>query len=242
MNDSRGIVPIGDLAGSVTINQPLVSVDVTPHEARVLAAHQHESALKGIHEAGHTVIGAMLGVRIKTADIGLRHSGETTLGLGDETEVAFSSVSQMDDRIVITLAGLEAERHFLGELMDGGNSDFQYATTLCLDMAAAGMEPDISVSFRAFGGYGSPPHPQWLVDGVAQAADKRMKAARERAAELVDRHADKILAFARLLVAAPERRLSDDDLAQALRAVGIVPPASLQPVGGMRGTRRRRRG
>ena len=35
MDESRGLVPIGDLAVSLTLNHPLVSVDVTPHEAQV---------------------------------------------------------------------------------------------------------------------------------------------------------------------------------------------------------------
>ena len=63
----------------------------------------------------------------------------------------------------------------------------------------------------------------------------------DRAQELVGIHAGDVLELARLLVAAPDRRLSDDGLDTALRAIGIEPPAGSNPVGGVRRARRRRR-
>src|SRR4051794_17177560 len=101
MNDTNALVAIRDLAGLVTTNQPLVSVDVTTHEARVLAANQQEAALKGCHEAGHACVAAILGIRVKAADINLRHRGETTLGWNDETQLVFSTESRLNDLIVV---------------------------------------------------------------------------------------------------------------------------------------------
>lgn len=241
MTEPRELVVIGELADDLASQQPLVTVDVTEYEAQVIAAHQRESALRGIHEAGHVVAAAVLGVRVKASDISIRHTGETTLGWNDETEVGFITASRMHQLVVISLAGMEAEQHFLGELTDGGSGDMLEATNRCLEMIAAGMEPAIAVSHRAFGGYQGPPHPQWLTDEIAKAVDERMRHARQQAAELVRQRAEQILGVARLLVAAPQRRLADDRLAAALRAVGIDPPAAAQPVGGARRTRRRRR-
>jgi hypothetical protein len=61
MTESTGPVAMNNLANSLALDEPLVSVEVTSHEARVLAAHQRESALKGIHEAGHAVVATLLG-------------------------------------------------------------------------------------------------------------------------------------------------------------------------------------
>ena len=44
----------------------------------------------------------------------------------------------------------------------------------------------------------------------------------------------------RLLVAAPDRRLSDDELERALRSIGVEIRGQNVPVGGVRPTRRRR--
>jgi ATP-dependent Zn protease len=238
----NGLVAIEKLAGSLADEQPLYRVEITGYEVKVLAAHQYEAALRGIHEAGHTVIAAVLGIRVKTADISLRHAGETTLGWNDETEVAFMTTTRMDDLVVVSLAGMEAERHFMGELTDGATGDLHDATRRCLAMIAAGMEPSIAISYRSFGAYNGVPHPNWLVDRIARAVDTRIKSARDRAQELVGMHAGHVLELARLLVAAPDRRLSDDGLDTALRAIGIEPPAGSNPVGGVRRARRRRRG
>lgn len=242
MDDTKSLVRIGDLAGSLAIDQPLVTVEVTEREAALLAVHQHESALKGVHEAGHTVVAGVLGIRVKSADVGIRHGGETTLALEDETDVAFRTATQMKDLVVIMLAGMEAERHFLGEPTDGSSGDLLEATNQCLAIVGAGMEPAApAMSHRAFGAYSSLPHPNWMVDQIAKAVDERMKQSRERSAELVTAHADQILSFARLLVGAPSRRLSDDKLDDAMASIGIELPAPAAPIGGMRRTRRRRR-
>jgi hypothetical protein len=149
----------------------------------------------------------------------------------------------MNDLVVVSLAGMEAERRFLGELTDRSSGDLLDATNRCLDIVAAGIEPDApTMSFRAFGGFQQLPHPDWMVDSIAKAVDERMSAAQQRASGLVASHAEQILSFARVLVAAPHRRLSDDKLDEALRAVGLEPPAPYQPVGGRRRRRRRRRG
>jgi ATP-dependent Zn protease len=237
----NGLVAIEKLAGSLTDEQALYRVDITGYEVKVLAAHQYEAALRGIHEAGHTVIAALLGIRVKTADISLRHAGETTLGWNDETEVAFTTATRMNDLVVATLSGMEAERHFMGELTDGATGDLRDATDRCMAMIAAGMEPSIGVSYRSFGAYNGLPHPNWLIDRIARAVDARIKLARDRARELAQMHAAQILEFARLLVAAPDRRLSDEGLDNALRVIGIEPPPGASPVGGVRRARRRRR-
>lgn len=239
-NDNQAVA-IENLAGDLTNQQTLVAVELTEHEARVLAAHQRESALRGIHEAGHVVVAAVLGVRIKSADISIRHSGVTDLGWNDETEVGYLTGTRMDDLVAVSLAGLEAEQHFLGEATNGGSGDLADATSRCLEMVAAGMDAAVAVSFKSFGAYQGLPHPYWLVDQIAQAVDERMRRSRKRAAELVANNAERVVDFARLLVAAPNRRLSDDRLAAALHAIGIDPPPTPHPVGGMRRTRRRRR-
>lgn len=240
MNEDEAVA-IDHLAGDLANHQTLVAVELTEHEARVLAAHQREAALRGIHEAGHVVVAAVLGVRVKSADISIRHAGETTLGWSDETEVGFTTATRMDHLVAVSLAGMEAEEHFLGEITDGGSADLEDATSRCLDMIAAGMDPAVAMSFKSFGTYQSLPHPDWMVDQIANAVDERMRRGRKRAAELVADNAERVIGFARLLVAAPNRRLSDDRLAAALHAVGIEPPPTLHPVGGMRRTRRRRR-
>jgi hypothetical protein len=71
--------------------------------------------------------------------------------------------------------------------------------------------------------------PDSLTEKIGTAVDERMGAARTRAQALVEEHAEHILAFARLLVAAPNRRLSDEALDAAMRS--ILPAMPERPTG-----------
>lgn len=195
-----------------------IEVLVTQAAAGHLAAWDGDMKRRAVHEAGHLVAASTLGFRAREVDIRSRSGGSTLLGLGEDDEPEAESASRQFDRIVVSLAGHSIDTIVFGEPTTGSRSDIETATRLALERFDGGLDREGPlVSISAFFGE----EPEKLREMRMTAAIATIDRAATRAAELVVEHQDKIIAFARLLYA--ERRLVDDALISAIRAVGLDP-------------------
>ena len=183
---------------------------VSTRRERVRPADRRRLA---IHEAGHAVVAAILGqpptrVEIRAVD------GVTACERDSETGL---TGAEARDRIAIAIAGLESERALMGGPSLGSESDMQTASRLAVRLVTSGCADDLALHPAVLG-------PGATVTGLETSATGILRVERERAAQLVGTHLDQIAAFAERLMEA--RILAGDEVAEALRAVGIVGPAA----------------
>lgn len=218
MDNGNALIALGDaLSGEVTT----VAVEVTPAAGEHLRAWQVDQHVQALHEAGHAVIAAVLHVPVKAIDIKGRAGGFTEFGWRDDTMPSYTTASQARDMIVVSLAGWAIESVVIGQPTTGSDSDLRSATRSALDMIASGMDPGAPfVSFNSFGDH-TLRLPTAIADEVGRSVMATLAEARARALDLAEHYRDQTLALAR--VVAERRRLTDDELLAALRAVGLDP-------------------
>lgn len=196
-----------------------ITVALTQPAVKVLMAWDGDQQIKALHESGHTVVAALLGVTAKTIDIKNKFGGCSILDSDDDERPSIVRASAHLDKIVIVLAGREAEILVLGEPTSGNSSDISDATRFAKQYFGGGMDP------HALGGGIDTDYfstvPTALGEALLSSMIETLTTARGRARELVTGHRDQIVALARIVYDA--RRLSDDALAAALREIGLDP-------------------
>lgn len=215
--DERELVPFGPdrlpLDGG-----PRVEVEVSRATAEHLVAWDVDQRVKAVHEAGHAVAAAVLGIPIKAVDISDRDGGHTEYGLSDDSHPVAMPDGRVLDLIVVALAAMAAERAILGQATTGCSHDLEQATQLAYERFEAGLDPAAPFIHPA----GMPFNlvSSILVAQLHRAAVATLGRCRARSEALVEQHQTAILSFATTLYR--ERRLAGATLDDALRVAGIV--------------------
>ena len=155
-----------------------------------------EERLKtAIHEAGHAIVGRVLGLKLLSVNILSRGnaSGLTTF----ETPPAVFSLEELERQVVTGLAGRAADEILSGAATSGAVGDLRKATHL-LSMAhgAFGLGPSLISRFRVIGADEMAPLDPQLLKIVERDLDRLMNTARA----LVREHSPLILTVADWLV------------------------------------------
>ena len=109
-----------------------------------MAAWDIDQKAKAIHEAGHAVIGAALGIPVKAVDISGRHGGHTELGSWDDNQPETTTGQDLLNEITMTLAAAAAaERLIIGHGTTGSTDDLRQATAVAYTRLSAGLDPDV---------------------------------------------------------------------------------------------------
>jgi ATP-dependent Zn protease len=196
-----------------------LGVSITPAAVGVLLAWEGDQQLRALHEAAHGVAATVLGIGASTLDIKPRAGGCSILNVHNDDEPSIVRASVHADRIVVALAAAAAERLILGEVTDGNGYDIRHATHMAVERFSTGMDPDAPAGGIALDSiHGAPESAREL---MAASILRTMAAARERADTLVAENREAIICLARSLYGA--RRLSDGELANALREAGLEP-------------------
>ncbi|MEX1172800.1 MAG: hypothetical protein WEG56_09335 [Chloroflexota bacterium] len=219
MNSRSALIPVS-LDGaddSIVAAAPAITVTVSQAAVDHLAAWTRDQRTIAVHEAGHTVVAALLGLSLAAVSIKSHSGGRLELGIDADDQPRFRPDSMLRNLITASLAGLAAEQRILGEGSETSQSDIAQATQIAQTRLNAGLVaeyPPIDVGSFQYGGV-----PQAFVERQADLVIVQTERARAEAQQLVADHADQILAFAARLFAA--RRLDGDVLVAALREVGV---------------------
>ena len=199
---------------------PRAAVVVTQAAADHLVAWDVDQRVKAVHEAGHAVAAALLGIPVTEVEITDRAGGRTELGLGSDDRPAAMTDALILDQMVVALAASAAERTILGQPTTGGAHDLEQATQLAYQRFEAGLDPDAplinytAVSYSLCSSI--------MIDAFYRAALAALEQCRERAEALMTDHAEAVLRFASTLYAA--RRLAGAPLDAAFAdALGSSP-------------------
>ena len=191
---------------------PVREVEITEAAAEHVAAWDFDQRVTAVHEAAHAVVAAALGVPVKAVDISSRDGGHTEIGVGADNLPATTTDRMLLDLIVVRQAALHAERLIFGQGTTGSAGDISAATSLAYERIRTGLDP--AAPLVVPDGI-----PYWagatelLRTQMLEAAHATLAACRDRAAALVERHREGIVAFAGPLYA--RRRLEGEAL-QAL--------------------------
>lgn len=196
---------------------PRTQVEITHAAAAHVAAWDIDQKVKAIHEAGHAVIGAVLGIPVKAVDISGRHGGHTELGTWDDNLPETTTGQDLLNDMVMTLAAPAAERLIIGQGTTGAADDLRRATSTAYTRLSAGLDP--AVPYISPDGIPFSLFPDSLGRDFYRAASATLAECRDRAEELVAKHQATILSFATLLYA--RRRLAGAELDEALEAAGV---------------------
>ena len=217
-NKSKSIVPRSPDLG---LKVPRVAVDTTAAGAAHLRAWAGDQQLAALHESAHVVVGAVLGIALKSVDIKSRLGGRAEFGFADDTQPAYRTASRIRAEIAMALGGLVAEFHLLGEGTSGAHDDIRRATDTARELVDGGLDPRAPwYSIRAFS-HREERIPDGVLDAYHEVVAAIVTEQRLRAEALVVQYADAIVGLATRIY--ERRRLSDGELADALRAVGIEP-------------------
>lgn len=168
-----------------------------------------------VHEAGHVLVAAATGATGTLAARIDADGGMARIGLGDDA--ALATEAQLDDRLVVLLAGRAAEEVAFGDVTSGASEDLAAATRL-----AVAMETRMGFSPRT---------PLLALPGFA--ATDLARAPRLAAAV----HLRLSAAYGRALATVRARRAALDRLADALDRQGDLVDAEIR--GLLRGERPR---
>jgi ATP-dependent Zn protease len=200
---------------------PKVEVQITEAAAEHVAAWDVDQRVMAIHEAGHAVIGAALGIPIKAVDIKGRHTAHTEVGIHDDNLPETVTGQNVLDEMTMMLAAGCTERLLIGQGTMGSADDLQRATGLAYRRFNAGLDDDapfIAPEGIPFAMTATEMEAEFYRAAVATLAECRL-----RAEKLVATHREAIIAFAAILYA--KRRLDGSDLRDALAKVGVKPAA-----------------
>jgi cell division protease FtsH len=173
-----------------------------------------------IHEAGHVVVAAVLyGVdEVHSVRIG-RHGGETVIG---EEERDVTTEGELINDLIITFAGLAAERAILGDASAGSQHDMRAATEIAIRRIESGLgQLALPIDINQL----DPVLPPRLVAAFGRDLEAQFTAVRGRAEELVAEHAAVIERFAVQLADIGE--LDGDALRDALAEAGFTRPEAV---------------
>jgi ATP-dependent Zn protease len=204
-----------ELAGQAEVR----SVSITPSAAAHLAAWHSDQQMAALHEAGHAVVAAILGLPVKSVDLKGRRGAYTQLGGMDDTQPMYRSARRIRAEIAASLAGLIAERQFLHDGTSGSHDDLRRATDLARELVDSGLHPEASwVSLRAFS-VREEAVPEAHLGRYFSLVESIIEDTRASTEALVAEHSASVMAFARVVY--ERRRLSDRDLIEALRSAGV---------------------
>jgi len=128
---------IPDLRGEVG---DLINVNIRPAARDHLLAWDASQRLVAIHESGHAVAAAALGIPVRVIDITYRHGGSTEVATPMlDTALPWETSGRMLDSMVVALAGSAAERVILGEHTSGGEADNDKAVSIAVRWIQAGF-------------------------------------------------------------------------------------------------------
>lgn len=225
-NDTSALAPFTNGRREIMSTAPLVTVETTEAAAAHLAAHLADGAVKAAHEAGHLICAAMLppelGGPIAAASVSIKGSasGYTELTSGEDTEQQFTKASRLKGRIVVLLAGMEAERALFDEPTDGSTSDYASASAAIESMMNAAIIEDAPLAMSDGLEYHARPA-RW-VDARYEIVEREMRWARDQARATMAEHRDLVLRFAQELFI--RRRMDGDDIDEVLTRLGVTPP------------------
>lgn len=194
---------------------PRVQVEITQAAAEHVAAWDVDQRVKAVHEAGHAVAAAVLGIPIKAVDITSRWGGHTETGIGDDSLPETTTAAAILDQMVVLLAARAAEKLIIGQYTVGSGHDLRTATQMAYQRMSEGLEDE--APFISPDGIPFSLMPDSLGKDMYRSATRVLAECRDRAATLVEDERDAITAFATTLYA--RRRLAGPELDEALRAV-----------------------
>jgi ATP-dependent Zn protease len=199
-------------------DMPRVRAEVRQAAADHLAAWESDLQLMALHESAHAICAAVLGLPVKAIDTKHVGYGSTTLSLDDDDQSRFIRASADRARIVMLLAASALEELILGEITTGSARDLYDATYAAHGYYDGGLVTDppyIAISALSD-----------IAPSLREAHNARVVALLERcrleAAELVARHRESIVTFARVLYDA--RSLEGTSLAEAFAQAGVANP------------------
>ena len=193
---------------------PRTQVEITQAAAEHVVAWDIDQKAKAIHEAGHAVVAAVLGMTVKAVDISSRDGGHTELGTSDDNLPETTTGQDLLNQMTMILAAAAAERLIIGHGTLGSADDLRRATLLAYQRLSAGLDPD--VPYIAPDGIPFGLFPESLGAEFFRAASATLGDCRDRADALVATHETTILSFAATLYA--RRRLAGAELEEALSA------------------------
>lgn len=217
----REAVPEARPALVIVSSAPEVSVSIPQAAADHLVAWTADQRTLAVHESGHVVVAAVLGLPLNAVTIKGSRGGHTESAVDDDGQPRLRTDTTLRRLIVALFGGLAAEQRILGEGTDGSDDDIAGATSLAMARLANGLDPEFPPISLGHFAYGSAPEVLLNLQGSRLVAE--LEGARAEAERLVAEHADQILHLAARLFAA--RRLDGEALDAALREVGITPPA-----------------
>lgn len=197
---------------------PRVQVDITQAAADHVAAWDVDQRVKAVHEAGHAVAAAVLGIPIKAVDITSRYGGHTETAIGDDSLPETTTAGAILDQMVVALAARAAEKLIIGHYTLGSGHDLRTATQLAYQRMTEGLEEE--APFISPDGIPFSLLPDSLGKDMYRSATRVLAECRDRAASLVEDERDAITAFATTLYA--RRRLAGAELEEALRVVRLT--------------------
>ena len=102
----------------------MVDGTITEAAAQHAGAWTDSQRIAALHESAHCLVSAVQGLPLASVSIRGSHGGRVESDLDSDTQPAYRRDSTLRAAIVALLAGLMAERHFLGvgEATDGNLS------------------------------------------------------------------------------------------------------------------------
>ena len=154
---------------------------------------ESERKRTAIHESGHALLRKKLIPEYSIEKISIRAEGTGTLGYvqynPDSSGPIMRTKSQYKDYIAGCMAGLAAEKVFLGDYEDGGSSDIQHAAA-----NAEKMITRLGMSKHGFAGPGTPEQTQQEINEILEECFHRAVQVIETYREQVSRMVERLLA------------------------------------------------
>ena len=201
---------------------PGLAAELSQAEADHLAAWTGDRKLVCLHESAHCIAAARLGLPVSRVDTKHFGGGLTSLAIGEDSQSRFIRASAERARIVMLLCGPEMERLVLGEVTTGSSRDLSDASYAAHQFYEEGLSTDppyfaITVLNRVA--------PSVLEARQAQAIELAARC-RFEAKDLVNEHRERIVTFARSLLA--KGTLEGETLAEAFRRAGVENPKTVR--------------
>jgi len=130
MDEVRTPVPIS-LDGAdtpITNTAPAVTVTISQAAAEHLAAWNEDQRTIAVHEAGRTVVAALLGLPLQAVSIKSHSGGRLELAVDGDNQPRFRRDSMLRNLITASLAGLAAEQQIVGEGSETSAADIDMAS------------------------------------------------------------------------------------------------------------------